>query len=75
MTSAVRQLLDQAASLGPMERAELVNELLSSLNPPNESVDAAWRSEAASRLAAWRKGELQDEPIDDVFQRINRDHR
>lgn len=72
MVANVRQLYDQALQLGPVERAELVNAILSSFMPADASIDAAWKSEAASRLAAWKAGDLPDEALGDVLDRINR---
>lgn len=71
MVTNVRNLYDQALQLGPVERAELVNAILSSFMPADASIDDAWRQEAASRLAAWKSGGLPDEPLEDVMRRIN----
>lgn len=73
MVTSVRQVYDQAIQLGPVERAELVNAILSSFMPTDAKIDDAWRREAASRLAAWKTGEMRDEPLSDVMSRINRD--
>ncbi|MFI4860127.1 MAG: addiction module protein [Phycisphaerales bacterium JB063] len=73
MVTNVREVYDQALRLGPVERAELVNAILSSFMPTDASIDEAWRRESAARLAAWESGELPDEPLSDVLDRINKD--
>ncbi len=73
MVTNVRKVYDQALQLGPVERAELVNAILSSFMPTDASVDDNWRQETASRLAAWEAGEIADEPLKDVLDRINKD--
>lgn len=70
MVTNVRHLYDQALQLGPIERAELVNAILSSFMPPDASIEDAWRREAASRLRAWKAGEIRDEPLSEVMDRI-----
>jgi putative addiction module component (TIGR02574 family) len=72
MTTATRQLLDQAIALDPTERAQLVEAILNSFSPGVASVDAAWRAEADRRFEAWHAGALDDESVGDVLQRINR---
>ncbi len=51
-----RDLLKEALELPPVERAALVDELLTSLDKPDEAIDAAWRKEIAARLRAYRSG-------------------
>ena len=50
MTDRSQQILTQPMSLSPMERAELVEELLATLNfPSRPGIDTGWRAEAESR--------------------------
>jgi putative addiction module component (TIGR02574 family) len=51
-----RDLLKEALELPPIERAALVDELLTSLDKPDQAIDGAWRKEIAARLHAYRSG-------------------
>lgn len=73
MTDKSRRILTQAMTLSPMERAELVEELLASFDfPSRTAIDAAWGAEAEDRLQAFEQGEMRAIPTDEVFRRIER---
>ena len=52
-----KDLVTQVLALPPIERAALVDQLLISLDKPDEAVDQVWRKEIAARLRAYRSGE------------------
>ena len=54
MRSRSQNLLKEALDLPPIARAALVDQLLDSLDKPDEAVDAVWRKETAARLRAYR---------------------
>jgi putative addiction module component (TIGR02574 family) len=59
MSGDGKRILESALTLPPVERAELVEELLSSFDfPARADVDALWAREAESRIDAYEKGEL-----------------
>ncbi len=71
MTDRSQQILTQAMSLSPMERAELVEELLATFDFPSRTeIDTGWRVEAEDRLEAFERGDMQAIPADEVFRRI-----
>jgi putative addiction module component (TIGR02574 family) len=73
MTTATRQVLQDAMNLTPMERAELIDALLQSFNRnPDQRLIDAWKVEAESRIDAFEANELTDDSADGVFARINR---
>jgi putative addiction module component (TIGR02574 family) len=49
----------QAMQLPPEERLALVDQLLDTLDEPDALLDSLWAKEAESRLAAFRRGEIQ----------------
>lgn len=51
----------------PDERLALVDQLLDTLDEPDASLDALWAKEAESRLAAYRRGEIQAATLSDVI--------
>lgn len=63
MSGDGRRILESALALPPVERAELVEELLSSFDfPARADVDALWAREAEDRIDAYEKGELSARP-------------
>jgi putative addiction module component (TIGR02574 family) len=53
--------------LPPEERLALVDELLDTLDVPDTALDALWAKETDSRLAAYRRGEVQALALSDVI--------
>lgn len=64
---STEELLKQAKALAPAQKLELVEALLNELDRTDDRVDAAWALEAADRLAAYRKGEIQAIPLAQVL--------
>jgi len=73
MTAITEKILAEALALPPVERASLVEEILSSFDfPARQEVDAVWATEVEERIRAYERGELGSAPIDEVFARIDR---
>ena len=53
------RLLEEALALPINERADLVERLLSSLDPPEPEVEKLWALEAEDRIEAFERGELK----------------
>lgn len=64
---STEELLKQAKALAPAQKLELIEALLNELDRTDDRVDAAWAVEAADRLAAYRKGEIQAIPLAQVL--------
>jgi putative addiction module component (TIGR02574 family) len=62
-----KQLCDQASQLPPDERMALVDHILDTLDERDESLDAQWAHEAEARLEAYRRGEVQAIPLNEVI--------
>ena len=60
-------LLKEALELPPVQRAALVDRLLTSLNKPNEALDDLWRKEIAARLHAYRSGTAKTVSAEEVL--------
>lgn len=67
MSERVSRILEDARELSPVERAALIDDLLGSLDEPDEHVDQLWQAEAEDRLAAYRRGEPQVVDADQVL--------
>ena len=64
------ELIAEAVSLPVEERTRVVENLLSSLNPPEPDVDAAWSEIARRRLKELRSGKVEAVAGEAVFERI-----
>jgi len=65
-------LLKDALSLGAPKRAELVDELLASLDQPDQAIDALWAEEAESRIDAYDRGEMKSVSVHEVMARYDK---
>lgn len=68
MTKQSRKLPEQLAKLSPYEKIALVEDLLASVPNDNDLVwNEFWGLEAASRIAAYERGEMGAESAEDVL--------
>ena len=73
MTTQTQEVLKKAIHLPPVERAELVEQILSSFDfPSREEIDVLWAKEAEDRIEAYDRGEIKAIPASQVFEKINR---
>jgi putative addiction module component (TIGR02574 family) len=66
MTEPAQKIFREALALPPAERAALIDELASSLNRPDAAFDERWVKEAEDRLRAYRAGELDAIPEEEI---------
>jgi putative addiction module component len=59
MNERIKELTEQASLLPPIERAQLVEGILQTLDSADPNLDQLWAEEAKDRLAAYRRGELE----------------
>ncbi|MBI5331079.1 MAG: addiction module protein [Betaproteobacteria bacterium] len=70
MTATLNELLPLSRELDLDDRAKLAEQLLGSLDEPGEAeVEKLWVEEARRRLAAYRAGQVEAIPADEVFRR------
>lgn len=67
MPVSAKTLSAQAIQLPLEKRLALVDELLDTLDVPDATLDALRAKEAASRPAAYRRGEVQAMALSDVI--------
>ncbi|MCO5171261.1 MAG: addiction module protein [Planctomycetes bacterium] len=72
MSQATRELLERALRLSPVERAELVAELVASLDgdEPEDLVESAWADEIERRVREMPAAGAALPSADDVFSRL-----
>jgi putative addiction module component (TIGR02574 family) len=67
------QVLSDALTLPPIERAELIEELFFSFDTTDRSrLDQLWVAEAENRIDAYEQGEFTTIPAEAVFARLNK---
>jgi putative addiction module component (TIGR02574 family) len=70
MTARAEQVLSEALSLPPSERAQLAERLFSSLDISQKELDRLWAQEADSRIDAYERGDIKAVSANDVFKNI-----
>jgi len=69
MSGDSNQILKNALGLPAIERAKIVDRLLSSLDQPDREIDALWRKEVEDRLKAYQQGKIKAVPLKEVLSR------
>jgi putative addiction module component (TIGR02574 family) len=73
MPKRAENILAEALELPPVERAELVESLLSSFEfKSRKAIDAEWAQEAEDRIDAFDRGAMAAIPVEDVFAEIEK---
>lgn len=73
MARQAESILAEALELPPVERAELVESILSSFEfQSRKTIDALWAQEAEDRIDAFERGEMTAIPAKDVFTEIEK---
>lgn len=72
MNAKTKALSEQARKLTAEERLALVEDLLESLHPTDPEIDRLWAEEARDRLAAYRRGEIEGIPFEEVLDNLRR---
>lgn len=67
--AASKELLEKILSLSPDEKAELVDQLMVSLEQPDKELDKLWIKEAESRLDAHERGEIKAISLEEVLKK------
>lgn len=63
-----KDVLEQALKLKPNERFMVVEGLIKSLDESDSSLDELWTDEAEKRLKAYRAGNLEGIPMEEIFK-------
>lgn len=62
-----QEIVAQALKLNPAERFDLVDQVLHSLDKPDQEIDRIWLEEAEKRLAAYRAGKVKGIPAEEIL--------
>lgn len=72
MPTNTQQILKEALELPTIERANLADHLLSSLDQPDERIDTLWREEVENRINAYRLGKIRTVSLKEVLAKYNK---
>ena len=67
MSTTSQAIIEQAKQLSALEKIEVVDALLASVDKPDAEVDKQWANEAEDRLAAYRRGEVKALDLNQVL--------
>jgi len=66
---APNKILEEALTLRPAEKAELIDKLLYSLDKPDQEIDDLWAKEAESRIDAYEQGKIKAVTLEEVLKK------
>ncbi len=64
-----QMIFDKAKLLNPLERLQLIDALLETLDKPNPEIEKLWIKESDARYEAYKKGELKATDWEEVKKR------
>ena len=62
-------ILKDALTLKPSQKAELIDMLLSTLDKPDIEIDKLWAKEAEDRIDAYDRGKIKAVPLEKVLEK------
>jgi putative addiction module component (TIGR02574 family) len=72
MSTNTQKILKNALELPTLERANLVDRLLSSLDQPNEQIDNLWRKEVEDRVKAYKSGKIKSVSLKEALSKYRK---
>ena len=69
---AIEQIFTEISPLKPLDKLQLIEKILNSLNQPNKSIEEIWENEVENRIKAFDSGHISVVNEDDVFGKYRR---
>ena len=66
------KLLEEALALTPKEKAEIIQELIQSMDHPDADIDELWKIEAESRIDAYEREELKTVSVEEAINKYKK---
>ena len=66
---ATQTIYNEALVMQPIERVQLIDQLILSLDMPNQNIEQQWNDEAESRVKAYNNGKLKTVSAKEVFSK------
>ena len=67
--TATNSVFNEALTLGPSERAELIDKLIASLNKSDHEIEKLWAKEAEDRIDAYDQGKIKSISLEEVLKK------
>lgn len=67
--TAKENILKEALTLKPSEKAQLIDKLLSSLDKSDKEIDKLWAKEAEDRIDAYEQGKIKSISLEKVLRK------
>jgi putative addiction module component (TIGR02574 family) len=64
-----KKILNEALKMSPAERVEIVDQLLQSLDEPDEKIDALWKEEVENRIDAYEAGNAKTVTVQEMLEK------
>ncbi len=62
-------IIKEALTLRPSEKAQLIDKLISSLDKPDKEIDELWANEVEDRIDAYDQGKIKAISLEKVLQK------
>jgi len=62
-------IFKEVSVLSPFEKAQLIDQLISTLDEPDKKMDELWAKEVEDRIDAYDRGELKAVSLEEVLQK------
>lgn len=72
MNAGSQAVIEQAKQLSALEKLEVVDALLASVDKSDPALDRLWAVEAEDRLAAYRRGEIKALELNEVLAKYQK---
>jgi putative addiction module component (TIGR02574 family) len=72
MATDTQQILKDLLELPSNERANAVDQLLSSLDQPDHQIDILWRKEVEERIKAYQAGKIRSVTLKEVLSKYRK---
>ncbi len=63
---------EEVLTLDPLEKIQLIDELLLSLDTPTKEIDDIWAQEIEERIHAFDNGQVESIPASEVFAKYQK---
>ena len=67
MNAENQSIVDRALKLSDADRAFIIEQLLASLDKPDEAIDAQWEREVEERVEGFRAGKIRSLSLGEVL--------
>jgi putative addiction module component (TIGR02574 family) len=72
MSTETKQILDRALKLPAIEKIRLIDQLLLSLDKPDEVIDTLWREEVEDRIKSYNSGNMRAVSLEQVLSKYRK---